>query len=146
VLRTSDAAAVRQHLFANPYFQADALFALRSKQDDQPVAVGILIAEPTYADPRVLDASMPCFRLGAFGTEGMTVKRVRGLFSFVARADRSLPSVAMDLLAHAANRFAADDDIECFAAQAPSDAPELLAFYQRNFQRQGSFPVLERDL
>jgi hypothetical protein len=68
------------------------------------------------------------------------------LFSFLARPDRSLPSLAMDLLGHAANRFAADDDIECFAAQVASDAPDLLAFYQRHFQRQGSFPVLEWDL
>ena len=30
--------------------------------------------------------------------------------------------------------------------QVPSDAAALLAFYQRHFRRQGSFPVLEREL
>jgi hypothetical protein len=146
VLRTDNPETLRKHLFANPYFPADSLFALRSRQDSNVLAIGMLIAEPTYADPRVLDANMPCFRLGAFGTETMTAKRVRGLFSFLARPDRTLPSLGMDLLSHAANRFAADDTAECFAAQIASDAPELLAFYSRHFQRQGSFPVLEREL
>ena len=146
VLRVETPEALHTHLFANPYFQPDSLFALRGRQDGLPLAVGMLIAEPAYADPRALDANMPCFRLGAFGTEGMSTKRVRGLFSFLARPDRSLSSLGMDLLGHAANRFAVDDDIECFAAQVASDAPDLLAFYQRHFQRQGSFPVLERDL
>jgi hypothetical protein len=146
VLRVDTPEALHEHLFTNPYFQPEALFALRGRQDGVPLAIGMLIADPTYADARVLDANMPCFRLGAFGTEGMSTKRVRGLFSFLARPDRSLSSLGMDLLGHAANRFDADDDIECFAAQVPSDAPDLLAFYQRHFQRQGSFPVLERDL
>jgi hypothetical protein len=146
ILHTDDPETLRQHLFANPYFQPESLFALRSRTDATPLAIGILIAEPTYTDPRALDANMPCFRLGAFGTETMTVKRVRGLFSFLARPDRSLPSLGMDLLGHAANRFEVDDTAECFAAQVASDAPELLAFYTRHFQRQGSFPVLEREL
>jgi hypothetical protein len=146
VLRVSSGEALREHLFTNPYFQPEALFALRGRQDSSPVAVGLLIDEPTYANPKALDANMPCFRLGAFGTEGMTAKRVRGLFSFIARPDRSLPSLGMDLLGYAARRLRPDDELDCFAAQAPSDAPALLAFYQRHFQRQGSFPVLERKL
>jgi hypothetical protein len=146
VLRTDSPEKLREHLFANPYFPPESLFALRSRQDATPLAVGMLVTETTYADPRALDANMPCFRLGAFGTETMTAKRVRGLFSFLARPDRSLPSLGMDLLGHAANRFAADDTAEGFAAQVASDAPELLAFYTRHFQRQGSFPVLEREL
>ena len=32
------------------------------------------------------------------------------------------------------------------AAQVASDAPALHGFYQRVFERQGSFPVLEREL
>jgi hypothetical protein len=146
VLRVSTPEALRKHLFSNPYFRAEALFALRSRQNAAPLAIGIVIDEATYADPRVLDANMPCFRLGAFGTEGMTTKRVKGLFSFLARQDRTLPALGMDVLGYAANLLRVDDDLECFASQVPSDAPALLAFYQRHFQRQGSFPVLERDL
>ena len=133
-------------MFANPYFPPESLFALRLRPDAAPVAVGLLIVDPTYADARSLDANMPCFRLGAFGTEGMSTKRVRGLFSFLARPDRSLPGLAMDLLGYAANRLSVGDDLTGFAAQVPSDAPGLFAFYQQHFQRQGSFPVLERDL
>jgi len=145
VLRVATAAELEQHWFSNPYFRPEVLFALRSRPT-APAAVGILIDEPTYADPRALDSDMPCFRLGAFGTEGMTAKRIKGLFSFLAADDRSLPGLGMDLLGHAANRLRIDDDLECFAAQVPSDAPGLLAFYQRHFQRQGGFPVLEREL
>lgn len=146
VLRVQTAEGLQRHLFANPYFPPEALYALRSRQDASPVAVGIVIDEPTYADAQALDSNMPCFRLGAFGTEGMTAKRIKGLFSFLARPDRSLPGLGMDLLAHAAGRLRINDDLEYFAAQAPSDAPALLAFYQQHFQRQGSFPVLEREL
>jgi hypothetical protein len=146
VLRDTTPEALREHLFANPYFGPDALFALRSRQGDGLVAVGLFITDPNYADARVLDANMPCFRLGAFGTEGMTAKRVRGLFSFLARPDRSLAALGMDLLGHAANRLCEGDDIDYFAAQVPSDAPALLHFYRQHFRCQGSFPVFEREL
>src|SRR5262249_10851444 len=43
VLRTSDPAALEAHLFNNPYFQPSSLFTLRSKTDDLPVAVGIVV-------------------------------------------------------------------------------------------------------
>jgi hypothetical protein len=145
VLHMTNAAALERYLFANPYFPETALFALRGTPNGAPLAVGIFVTEPTYADPRHLDANMPCFRLGAFGTEGMTAKRVKGLFSFIARTDRALPGYAMDLLGYAANHIGIDEDMDCCAAQAPSDAPALLGFYQRHFQRQGSFPVLERS-
>src|SRR4051812_48561318 len=104
---------------------------------------GVLVSEPTYADPRAVDAQMPCFRLGAFGTEGMTTKRIRGLFSFVAKPDRNIFPIAMDLLAYATNKLRDEDEISCYAAQVASDAPALAAFYQRVFERQGSFPVYE---
>ena len=89
---------------------------------------------------------MPCFRLGAFGSEGMTTKRIKGMFSFVARSDLNIFTTGMDLLGHASNRLKDDDDVACYAAQVATDAPALLAFYQRIFERQGSFPVYERDL
>jgi hypothetical protein len=146
VSRFASPAALEKYLFANPYFPATALFGLRSAPDGALLAVGIFVTEATYADPRALDANMPCFRLGAFGTEGMSTKRVKGLFSFVARPDRTLPGFGMDLLGYAANHIGVDEDLECCAAQVPSDLPALLTFYQRHFQRQGSFPVLERDL
>jgi hypothetical protein len=88
---------------------------------------------------------MPCFRLGAFGTEGMTTKRINGLFSFLAADGRDTQPFALDLLGYAAYKLQ-DTDVETFAAQVPSDAGHLLRFYKQYFQRQGSFPILERPL
>jgi hypothetical protein len=145
-LRVTTPQALTQHLFDNPYFRPEALFALRSRSDGNLRAVGILIQDPTYADPNAVDSQAPCFRLGAFGTEGMQTKRIKGLFSFLARLEKDLPAVAIDLLTQATSRLRDNDDISCLAAQCPSDVPELLGFYQRYFRRQGSFPVFERDL
>ena len=89
---------------------------------------------------------MPCFRLGAFGTEGLTTKRIKGLFSFVTRPDRSVFSLGMDLLSYAVNMLTDEDEISYFAAQAASDATALSAFYNQFFERQGSFPVFEKVL
>ena len=141
-LRSTSAEELRKHLFENPYFAADALFQQRSR-NGETVAVGILISESTYADPKAIDASMPCYRLGAFGTEGMQTKRAKGLFSFLARKDENVAALGLDLMGHAAYRVRDHDDIECLAAQVPSDAPTLLGFYQRYFKKQGSFPVYE---
>ena len=130
----------------NTYFGADALFALRRQGDDGPVAVGILVTNPEYADARLLDADMPCFRLGAFGTEGMQTKRINGLFSFMTSGPEDANRLALDLAGHAVSVMEAQASAEALAAQAPSDAPRLLQFYERYFQRQGSFPVFERAL
>jgi hypothetical protein len=146
VLRVKTPEALHDYLFKNPYFPPEALFVLRSRHDDSPLAVGLLIANAAYADPEAIDPNMPCFRLGAFGTEDMQTKRIRGLYSFLARLDKSIFSLGMDLLGHATYRLDETDDLGCFAAQVPSDVPLLLSFYQRNFRRQGSFPVYERDL
>ena len=140
------AEALQEALLHNPWFSPDCLFVMRHRGDGTPLAAGIFITDANYADPRAVDSSMPCFRLGAFGTEGMTTKRIKGLFSFVAKPDRSLISFGMDLLSYAALRLHDEDDIGCFAAQVASDSPALLAFYQRTFERQGSFPVYECDL
>ena len=99
----------------------------------------------SYADPNLVDAAMPCFRLGAFGAEGMQVKRLNGMFSFLARNSTQVNALGLDLLGYATFRVR-ETDLEAFAAQAPSDAPHLLRFYQQYFRRQGSFPVLERQL
>src|SRR5262249_10494729 len=109
-------------------------------------AAGVLVTNPAYADPRALDAAMPCFRLGAFGTESMTTKRINGVFSFLVRDDQHVNALGLDLLGHTAYRLQNTDDVSFLAAQVPSDVPHLLGFYQRNFRRQASFPVYEREL
>jgi hypothetical protein len=117
---------------------------MRSRNDDVPLAVGVLVANAEYADPKKVDSDMPCFRLGAFGTEGMRTKRIQGLFSFLA-AERTASALGLDLMAESSSRLH-DSDAEALAAQVPSDVPHLLRFYQQYFRRQGSFPVYERDL
>jgi hypothetical protein len=132
--------------FQNPYFSSDALFAARGSENGEPAAVGIFIANSAYTNAGVVDANMPCFRLGAFGTEGMQVKRIDGLFSFMASDRSDAEPVALDLLRHGLSVQKEETGGEMVAAQAPSDVPYLMQFYQRHFRRQGSFPILERDL
>ena len=144
-LRVGTPAELERHLLHNPHFPADAVFVLRSRADETPVAAGVLVADASYADPTQLDAAMPCFRCGAFGTEGMQVKRVNGLFSFVARNTGSVNALGLDLMSYAAFKLH-DTSVETFAAQVPSDVPHLLRFYQQYFRPQGKFPVYERDL
>jgi hypothetical protein len=144
-LRVSTAPEMEKHLFANPHFGPESVFILRARGGDTPVAAGIVIDNPSFADPKQLDASMPCFRLGAFGTETMQTKRVNGLFSFLAKADGNANPLALDLMGHAAFRLR-ETETESLAAQVPSDAPHLLRFYQQHFRRQGSFPVFEKTL
>ena len=145
VFRVPNAAALKEALWTNPWFSPESIFVVRNREG-APQAAGIFITNAEYADPRAVDASMPCFRLGAFGTEGMTTKRIRGMFSFVTRPDRTVFSSGMDLLSFASMRLRDEDDIACYAGQVASDALALFTFYQRNFERQGSFPVYERDL
>jgi hypothetical protein len=145
VLLIRERAALEQYLFQNPYFSADTVFVLRNRSGGPALAAAILIANPDYADPRQVDAAMPCFRLGAFGTEGMSTKRINGLFSFLTTDVRDSHPIALDLLGYAAYRLQ-DTEVETFAAQVPSDAGHLLRFYKQYFQRQASFPVLECTL
>jgi hypothetical protein len=144
-LRAQTPAELEQHLFHNPHFPPEAVFVARAKSGSTVLAAGVLVSAPGYADVRQVDAGMPCFRLGAFGTEGMQTKRINGLFSFVARDDNELNQVTLDLLSHAAFRMQYAD-VPAFAGQVPSDVPHLLRFYQHHFRRQGSFPVYERTL
>jgi hypothetical protein len=145
ILRVRDAVELERHLFHNPYFPPESLFALRSRADGAPLAVGLVVANPAYANPTQTDAGMPCFRLGAFGTDGLTTKRINGMFSFLAAAGRDLNSLGLDLLGYAAFRLE-QTEVETFGAQVPSDAGHLLRFYTQYFRRQGSFPILERML
>ncbi len=138
-------ADLQKHLLENPYFPPESLFTVRSRADQKLLAVGILVENPVYADPKQIDANQPCFRLGAFGTEGLQHKRVNGLFSFVVPADRTSGGLALDLMGHAA-ALLDGTSAHGVAAQVPSDQPHLLRFYQGHFRRQGSFPVFEREL
>jgi hypothetical protein len=122
------------------------VFALRSRTDDSPIGVAVLITEPTFANPKAVDANMPCYRLGAFGSEGMQVKRLNGMFSFLARTESNVHAVGMELLGQAAYRLRENDDLDCLAAQVATDVPNLLTFYQRNFRFQGKFPVFEKEI
>jgi hypothetical protein len=145
VVRCRDAAELTEYLFHNPLFPASAVFAIRSRTTRAPLAVGVLVEDASYANPLQLDSGMPCFRLGAFATEGLQVKRVNGLFSFLAAPGNEVAPMGLDLLNHAVRR-AERSGVETLAAQVPSDAAHLLRFYQQHFRRQGSFPVFERTL
>jgi hypothetical protein len=145
VLLIRERSALEQYLFHNAYFPADSVFALRLRAGGPPLAVGLLVANPAYAHPRQVDAAMPCFRLGAFGAEGMSSKRINGMFSFLTADTRDAHPLGLDLLGYAAYKLQ-DTDVETFAAQAPSDAGHLMRFYKQYFQRQASFPILERTL
>ena len=144
VLRTSDPSELERHFLHNLYFPPDAAFVLRTR-DGQLAAAGILVVNPAYADPHLVDAAMPCFRLGAFGTEGMTTKRINGLFSFLAPDGRDVSPRGLDLLGYASQALG-DTDVATVGAQVSSAVPHLLKFYERYFRKQGSFPVFEREL
>jgi hypothetical protein len=145
VLQLKTVAELEEFLFRNPYFPPEAALAHRGRALGPPLAVGLVIAESSYANPKQVDSAMPCFRLGAFGTEGFTTKRIKGMFSFLAGADQNAAPLALDLMNYAAICLE-DTDVETFAAQVPSDAIALARFYKQYFRRQGSFPVFERDL
>lgn len=145
VFRVANADELKAAIWNNPWYGPEAIFVLRGR-DDVPLAAGVFITNAQYADPRQVDSNMPCFRLGAFGAEGMTAKRIRGFFSFVTAPDRNIFPIGMDLLSHASNLLTDDDEIACYAAQVASDASALHSFYQRVFEKQGSFPVYERNL
>jgi hypothetical protein len=145
VFHTANVSALSKYYLQNPYFPAGAAFVLRGRSSGAPMALGVVIANPAYADPTVIDSAMPCYRLGAIGSEGLTTKRVNGLFSFVAPDTGDFNVLALDLLGHA-TRALDETDVGTLAAQVPSDAPHLVRFYKQYFRRQGSFPVFEREL
>jgi hypothetical protein len=144
VLRAS-LAEIEQGWFRNSWFTPASLFALRSRSDNHPVAVGALILNSSYPNPKHVDSAMPCFRLGAFGSEGLTTKRINGLFSFIVTEPRDTSALGLDLLNHAA-RLMQDVNGETVAAQVSSDVPHLVRFYRQYFRQQGSFPLFERPL
>ncbi len=145
LLRVHVTQELERYLLDNEYFSPDSVFVLRGKTHGQPVALGIIVANPAYAHPRQVDAMMPCFRLGAFGTEGLTTKRINGLFSVLIADTPDVNPLALDLLGYAAHKLETTD-VETLGAQVPSDVPHLMRFYKQYFTRQGSFPIFERTL
>ena len=135
---------LEQHFFANPHFPVEAMLVMRGRENNAPVAVAMGLEVGTWADVKKVDALAPCFRMGAFGTEGLGAKRVNGLFSLVARPEHTI-SAGLGLLAEATQEMT-EGTVGALAAQCPSDAPHLVNFYGRYFKEQGRFPVLEKAL
>jgi hypothetical protein len=124
------------------YDFSESFFALKERGSGTLLGAGLLVISDRFADPAKVDPAMPCFRLGAFGTERERHKRVNGLFSCVF-----VDQTEGDLLLSAPNwERARRAGLTHVAAQAPSDAIALCAFYDRIFQRQGAFPILARFL
>jgi len=145
VLRCTDVPSLERALFNNPYLSPADLFILRPRSDGQPLGVCCIVSNEQYADPKQVDSEMPCFRLGAFGTEGLTHKRIRGLFSFLVADNRDQMALGLDLLNFAC-RHVESKEISTLAAQVCSTATHLNRFYNHFFRRQGSFPLFARDL
>lgn len=124
----------------SPFFSEDSAYVLEDSTG-RMMGLGLALVDARFAHPTQVDAAMPCFRLGAFGTETERHKRINGLFSFVAVDD---PSAAM-ILGEATRRFS-NAGLTHASAQAPSDEPVLTDFFGRYFQIQGSFPIVSRTL
>lgn len=135
---------LEEYVFANPYFPAEAFLVLRAP-DEAPKAICVGLESGTYADVKKVDPLAPCFRLGAFGTEGYNTKRVNGLFSFLVADPREALTAGLALLSEASQEMT-EGTINALAAQCPSDAPHLLNFYTRYFKEHGRFPMLEKQL
>lgn len=136
---------LEQYYFSNPYFPIEAFLVLDAQDGSGPAAIGVGLESATWADVKKVDPLAPCFRMGAFGTEGLNSKRVNGLFSYVVLKPEHAVSAGLGLLAEAAQEMT-EGTVSSVAAQCPTDAPHLLDFYARYFKEQGRFPVLERDL
>jgi hypothetical protein len=134
---------LEQFFWENPFYSfPDHLLALKDAETGDIKGVSLLVLDDRFADPTKIDSSMPCFRLGAFGTEGQRHKRVNGLFSCIFADQRE-----GDLLLNASLAAVPDKSaLIHLAAQAPSDAPHLCTWYDRFFERQASFPILSRLL
>lgn len=133
------------HVFSSPYFPAEAFWVVDGPNAAGPVAVGVGLENPNWADVKKVDPLAPCYRLGAFGTEGLNTKRVNGLFSFVVTKPEHAIPAGLALLAEASLEMT-EGSATSLAAQCPTDAPHLINFYARYFKEQGRFPVYELAL
>ncbi|HKI16385.1 MAG TPA: hypothetical protein VKA15_00815 [Isosphaeraceae bacterium] len=140
----ADAPAIERYFWKHAYYRfPENLFALKESKSGEILGVYVLVIDDRFADPTKIDAAMPCFRLGAFGTERERHKRVNGLFSCVF-ADEGEGELMMKL--EPVWSKASEAGLTHIAAQAPSDAPGVCALYDRHLQRQGAFPILTRSL
>jgi hypothetical protein len=138
-----DVSTLGQFFWENPFYSfPDHLLALKDAESGEIRAISLMVLDDRFADPTKIDSSMPCFRLGALGTERQRHKRVNGLYSclFMDELD------ADRLFAASLAAISGNSTVNHLAAQAPSDAPALCAWYDRHFDRQGSFPILSRVL
>jgi hypothetical protein len=140
-LGTDDAEALANFYLHNPYIRAEDVFVAQSGAGDELAGFGVAILNEAYADPTQINPYMPCFRLGAFGTERERHKRVQGMVSVLPRN-----AAAGETILAAAVRRLQSADVRHAAAQASSDQLPLIALYDRYFDRQGAFPVLVRRL
>jgi hypothetical protein len=139
----TDRAELERFYWHNPFYDfPESFFALKDRGSGEILGAYLLVASDRFADPTKIDSAMPCFRLGAFGTERERHKRVNGLFACVFANE----SEGELLLASAIQRQATDSGLTHLAAQAPSDSAALCAWYDRSFTRQGSFPIVSRQL
>jgi hypothetical protein len=139
-----DAQLAAQHFWDNAFYRiGDNLFALKDTNSGDLRGACVLVTDDRFADPTKIDAAMPCFRLGAFGTERERHKRVNGLFSCVFADDAEGELLMM--LEPVWSR-ASEAGLTHIAAQAPSDAPAVCALYDLYFKRQSAFPILARRL
>jgi hypothetical protein len=139
----SDPQSIAMFYESNPSYDfSESVFVLKDAASGEVRGVGLLVVDGRFANPTQIDAAMPCFRLGAFGTEHERHKRVNGLFSAVFTDEAEGELLLSALVAARARR----SGLTHLAAQAPSDAPALCRWYDRFFQRQGSFPILSRTL
>lgn len=141
LLRSDDPNRIEGLYLDSAQFDPSCAFSLKRTRDGETLGIALAIVNPRFSDPTKIDAAMPCFRLGTLGTEQQRHVRVNGLFSCVFASDEA----AEALLSEAARRFA-EAGLSSAAAQARSDRPEICAFYERFFERQGSFPILVRAL
>ncbi len=138
-----DAAAIARFYRDHPFHDfSQSLVALKDAGSGEIRGIGLLVLDDRFADPTKIDAAMPCFRLGALGTESERHKRVNGLFSavFTNASEGEL------LLSWLVGTRARQAGVTQIAAQAPSNPPALCDWYDRFFQRQGSFPIVSRRL
>jgi len=136
---------LENYLFSNPYFPVEAFLVLRDRDGKTPIAVGLGLESSTYADVKKIDPLAPCFRLGAFGTEGLSTKRVNGLFSYIVADASNALTAGLALLSEASQEMT-ESSVTSIAAQCPSDVPQLIGFYSRYFKEHGRFPILEKEV
>jgi len=140
----TNARAIERYFWNHSFYRfPENLFALKESKSGEILGVYVLVIDDRFADPTKIDAAMPCFRLGAFGTERQRHKRVNGLFSCVF-ADKAEGELMMTL--EPVWSKAGGAGLTHIAAQAPSDVPAVCALYDLYLQRQGTFPILARDL